>query len=771
MDLLELLVRVAGWIFWLAGAAAVGSAGASMLYLALGDRDRAVTLFKGSMAAILVAAFGQNILLSVIASLGGWSTWSAQAGQVAGHPGAGTAIYVMAFILLLLAAVNLARGHVAEGGWMIIGSVLALAVVVFATQAFSTTVIQYGGGPLLVEARTDKLFYEPAPRDGVILYVTVRASGLAVDKVNVTVDWGDGTRSKQEVPVGKETIICAPPPSSILGGTCWKKLYYVSGDEAQRGTFFTINVNATYKNLLRGGNSVVVYVRELPGLPFPFSGLSSYVNTVLSTISGGMLDANKLLYSPVFKLDGPEGAWYSRVLTLAVMVLPVFMLFRIAPGLAYDPGRAIVDGFRDAALAVVAMLLIPHAYNVTANALNTFTDGIGGSAGATLIAQLAGSALAWGALFILISLASPGAGFIGGTLILAVAFVAILGTVRWFLLQAIVIASPLLVLAWLHRALRGAASQLYGMAGSMMLAGPITALFLLLIAGAFLEGNILKTAGGSFALSLAGIFIVGFLPQILSFLAVTGLERMAAARIEAAATRAVPQMGRAVATGAVRGVATAGAAGYAALAGAAPRVRLARPLVDAMRSAGAMVGKARATVSKALTGIQHGIEDRVARLTAMVESGRKIRALEGVKARLQEIGSIRSPRARRREAGELAVRLGELADEGILSREQYAELLEHLEDPAEAVKAVDRMIEETEEAAQEYEQLDEYRKQKLKADLALLRITAQPISKGIENARKSTRELEERALRKIGLISGRGPEMRGRGKGRIKGER
>jgi hypothetical protein len=76
------------------------------------------------------------------------------------------------------------------------------------------------------------------------------------------------------------------------------------------------------------------------------------------------------------------------------------------------------------------------------------------------------------------------------------------------------------------------------------------------------------------------------------------------------------------------------------------------------------------------------------------------------------------------------------------------------------------MIEETEEAAQEYEQLDEYRKQKLKADLALLRITARPISKGIENARKSTRELEERALRKIGLISGRGPEMRGWGKGR-----
>ncbi|MCC5990173.1 MAG: hypothetical protein LM558_01500, partial [Thermosphaera sp.] len=497
-----------------------------------------------------------------------------------------------------------------------------------------------------VEARTDKLFYEPAPRDGVVLYVTVRASGLAVDKVNVTVDWGDGTRSYQVVPVGKETIICAPPPPSpittiadlISGGTCWKKLYYVSGDEARRGVFFTISVNATYKNLLRGSNSVVIYVRELPGLPFPFSGLSGYVNTVLSLLSGGMLDANRLLYSPVFRLDGPEGAWYNRTLTLAVMLLPVFMLFRIAPGLAYDPGRAIVDGFRDVALAVIAMMLIPHAYNVTANALNTFTDGIGGSTGATIIAQLAGSAIAWGGLFILISLASPGAGFIGGALLMAVALVAILGIVRWFLLQAIVIASPLLVLAWLHPTLRGAANQFYNMVGAMMLAGPVTALFLLLFAGAFFEGNILKVAGGSFALSLAGIFVVGFIPQVLSFLFVTGLERIVAARIEATATRAVPQMGKAVLAGGARGLATgATMAGKVAYA----RAMRVKPIADAMRAGGVMVGKARETLSRAVTGLQKGLENRVARVKSrFTGASARLGALTSLKKGYKELHEL-----------------------------------------------------------------------------------------------------------------------------------
>ena len=765
VDLVELLVRVSGWIYWLAWAAALGSAGASFLFMALGDRDRAATLFKGSIAAILVAAFGQTILLSVIGVLGGWSEWSAQAEQVTRYSGAGTIVYVLAFILLLLAAINLARGRVEEGGWMIVGSVLALALVVFAAQAFNTTVMAYGGGPLLVEARTDKLFYEPAPRNGVVLYVTVRASGLAVDKVNVTVDWGDGTRSYQVVPVGKETIICAPPPPSpittiadlISGGTCWKKLYYVSGDEARRGVFFTISVNATYKNLLRGSNSVVIYVRELPGLPFPFSGLSGYVNTVLSLLSGGMLDANRLLYSPVFRLDGPEGAWYNRTLTLAVMLLPVFMLFRIAPGLAYDPGRAIVDGFRDAALAVIAMMLIPHAYNVTANALNTFTDGIGGSTGATIIAQLAGSAIAWGGLFILISLASPGAGFIGVALLLAVALVAILGVVRWFLLQAIVIASPLLVLAWLHPTLRGVANQFYNMVGAMMLAGPVTALFLLLFAGAFFEGNMLKVAGGSFALSLAGIFVVGFVPQVLSFLFVTGLERMVAARIEATATRAVPQMGKAVLAGGARGLATgATMAGRAAYAQA---IRV-KPLADAMRAGGVMVGKARETASRALANAQKWFEGRVRRASESYERARA--RLEALRELREKLGKYASAPEGTRESIKMAteIQLHKMKTGGLITREEYEQFMEGLEDPGKTIETLDRMMED-----------EEYKVQVRKADLDLVNSTLGRLAGIVEKIRsipQTIRQHRNRILAQLGPAGRQEEEEEGRRKQTIR---
>jgi carbon starvation protein len=460
VDALELLGRVAGWVFWLAGAAAVGSAGLSMLYLALGDRDRAVTLFKGSMAAILVAAFGQAILLSVIGTLGGWQLWSAQAGQVTRYPEAGTVVYVLAFIMLLLTAVNLARGRVEEGGWMIVGSVLILALVVFAANAFNNTVVAYGGGPLLVEARTDKAMYEPGQE--VFLYVTVRASGLAINKVNLTVDWGDGSRpTEKEAPVGREVKICYE--EGERRDEYDNPYYYCEGKKynlrrGEESSFYTIEVKAEARaggRQLTGSTYVTVYVRKLPGLAFPFSVLGGFLSWLMNLLTGGTVDPTRLFYAPVFRFEGPEGQWYKTVLTASIALLPIFLLFRIAPGLAYEPGRAIVDGFRDAAFAVVAMILIPHAYNVTAGALNTFVEMLMGPAGSAIVSQMAGTAIAWAVIFMVVSLVSPGVGFLGTAILMTILMVAALASLRWFILLTAVSISPFLVLAWLHPYLRG----------------------------------------------------------------------------------------------------------------------------------------------------------------------------------------------------------------------------------------------------------------------------------------------------------------------------
>jgi chromosome segregation ATPase len=74
--------------------------------------------------------------------------------------------------------------------------------------------------------------------------------------------------------------------------------------------------------------------------------------------------------------------------------------------------------------------------------------------------------------------------------------------------------------------------------------------------------------------------------------------------------KGAPQVGKAALVGSARGLATgAVAAGRAAYAQA---VRV-KPIADRMRAGGVMVGRARETLSRAVTGLQKGLENRMAR--------------------------------------------------------------------------------------------------------------------------------------------------------------
>jgi chromosome segregation ATPase len=264
----------------------------------------------------------------------------------------------------------------------------------------------------------------------------------------------------------------------------------------------------------------------------------------------------------------------------------------------------------------------------------------------------------------------------------------------------------------------------------------------LLFAKIMLGDNPLQQLGASFVLSWLGIFIVGMLPQILSGLAVSGLERTVAGRLEAQAMRGAPQVGKAVLAGSARGLATgaavAGRAGYAQ----AMRVK---PIADVMRAGGVMVGRARATLSQAVSGLQRGLEGRLARDETKF-SGTKARldALTRLKKGFQEYGDLkqRTEDARLRladalqyyqhglgpeEQGEpenmaglalarmeydtleearaerepqlkeaLRETLEEYEESNLIARTEYRQLKTGLEAPQLAIKALDKMIEEQE---------------------------------------------------------------------------
>ncbi|MCC5990868.1 MAG: hypothetical protein LM558_05125, partial [Thermosphaera sp.] len=447
--------------------------------------------------------------------------------------------------------------------------------------------------------------------------------------------------------VGREVLVCYREGVDLYGiPSCEGKTYGLRrGEEA---SFYTIGVKAVAQaggSQLTGGTYVTVYVRELPGLAFPFSVLGGFISWLMNLLTGGTLDPTRLFYAPVFRLDGPEGEWYRTVLTASIALLPIFILFRIAPGLAYEPGRAVVDGFRDAAFAVIAMILIPHAYNVTAGALNTFTEMLMGPAGAAIVSQMAGTAIAWAIVFMVVSLVSPGVGFLGTLILITVLLIAALSTLRWFLLLAVVSISPFLVLAWLHPYLRGAVDNFKGLVGVMLVTGPVAAMFTLLFSKVMLGDNPLQQFLSSFAMSWLGVFIVGLLPQVVSGLAVTSLGGTIASRLESTVRSGAPQVSRAVLAGSARGlVAGATVAGTAAYA----RAMRVKPIADRMRAAGVMVGKAREGLSRAVERVRRGVGERVSQaaerartLAGMVrQSERRQEALGNLRGGVEEVARL-----------------------------------------------------------------------------------------------------------------------------------
>jgi hypothetical protein len=257
-----------------------------------------------------------------------------------------------------------------------------------------------------------------------------------------------------------------------------------------------------------------------------------------------------------------------------------------------------------------------------------------GPAGAAIVSQMAGTAVAWAAVFLVVSLVSPGVGFLGTLILMTILMVGALATLRWFILLALVSISPFLILAWLHPYLRGAVDATKGLAGAMLVAGPVAAMFTLLFTKVVLGENILQQLAGSFALSWLGVFVVGLLPQLVSGLAVSGLGSTLSYRLESAVREGAPQVGKAALAGSFKGLAAgATVAGRAAYAQA---VRV-KPIADVMRAGGTMVGKARATLSQAAAGLQRRLEGRVAMdETRFTDTAARLGALTSLKKSFEE---------------------------------------------------------------------------------------------------------------------------------------
>jgi hypothetical protein len=210
-----------------------------------------------------------------------------------------------------------------------------------------------------------------------------------------------------------------------------------------------------------------------------------------------------------------------------------------------------------------------------------------------------------------------------------------------------------------------------------------------------------------------------------------------AGRLEAKATQGAPQVGKAITAAGARGlVAGATAAGTAAYAKA---VRV-KPIADVMRAGGAMIGKARETLSRAATGLQKRLEGRMAQDETR---------FGGAKARLDALTNLKKGYE---EYSELSQRAGDAYNRLIDIQQYFNELgPEEQQDPekmlplALARMEYDALVEaRAEKEEQLREQLREhYEKNLIKGDeLRLLKSALRTPQLGVGALKKTIEEQE-----------------------------
>jgi carbon starvation protein len=457
------------WGLWIGWAVAIGSFTVGVIRRALG-REGYERLLAGSLAGILVLAFGWGLVQAIYG------------GAVPGVP-YGWVFYAVSGALLVTSSIYLALGR-AEGASHLVAALLVVGLGFFAAS-IASGVNTGPGGQLSVSVYPSDTMIE----SGKQLVLKVRVDGGS-PPYSVTIDWGDGS-----------------PPSggSIQSEGEWSKTYSIPDDKPTAS--FPVRVTAVDSEGRTGWNtfSITVQNKEWCPLGWPFGFFCGFYRLVSSILPA--LDVQKLVECPLFPMDegSPIHKIYTMILGVSMSALGLFLAFNLVWRVAGEEGLlGIADSIKDAVVVVALALLAPYVYNATAQALNTISYSLIGDIDVGwvltwIFAQL-GIAIAIG--YFVPFIANYGV-FLAITLFLASLTV----YVRYILILTLIAASPLLAVSYLHPGLRSMARHAASLLAGLMIAGPIAAVFMVILS---------KTIPGqNIVFGILYPLIVGTLPTVL----------------------------------------------------------------------------------------------------------------------------------------------------------------------------------------------------------------------------------------------------------------
>jgi carbon starvation protein len=525
---------IVSWILWLATASGVAAILTGVALSAVGRVERGRLLTSGGLAAVLLAVFSWGLLTSLYPTPPTTEySWT---------------LYALAGATLGVAGVYLALGRFEEG---VSGAVAALLVVGVGVLAgvLASGLHQGAVGALTVNLQPSTTSLQP----GQELALGVAVYGTR-NPVRLNVSWGDGTYTMDTVEPGRLYS--------------YSHSYSIPSSEPAATYSILVEAVDAQDPGVWGRNAVAVVVQNQGYCPlgWPFSTLCGLYRLVSYAIPA--LDLQKLVACPLLPADPADPVYgvYQLVLQVAVGGLGLFLAFAVVwSAVSRESVVALPESLRDAVVAVALALLAPYAYNATAQVLNLISY--------QLIARVdVGWVLAWillqVALGVVLGYFVPFAANYAAFLAVSLFLASVAVYVRYVLILALATASPLLAVAWLHPGLRGAVRHAVSLLAGLMLAGPLAAVFLVVLNAV--------VPGRDVVFGLLFPLIVGVLPTVLGALGGAGILTHTAGAV----VGGVRQLSTAVAGVVQRvrgGTATAAAvAEVPAVAGTAPaRLRLA----------------------------------------------------------------------------------------------------------------------------------------------------------------------------------------------------
>ncbi|ADV64781.1 PKD domain-containing protein [Desulfurococcus mucosus] len=461
----SLLLGYVDWVLWASSTAVIVL---SVVRHASGSRD-AGRWFLAGLTGLLIAGFAD----AVVNALYGGDT------GILGSLPYGWVFPAASLGLTLTGGLYIVSGRLEEGVWQVLGGLLVVGLGLMA--------LYLAGGRV---GGLDRVLYVYvwSSRQG---YFTGEAVNISVavsppvDTVEYVVSWGDGV------------------VEHYTGGAAVNLSHVYASSGA-----YTVVINASGGGLT-GFNSLALSISDKPWTPpWPFdivvSPVAGFFNSLWQALTTPF-NLQLLTTSPRLEEGSPEWGLYTAVLDASLTGLGFFLALRLIQAAVNGDARGFIDSVKEALVAVLLSLTAPYIYNASVDILNALSMRI--VQGVDPMPSIA-SALTLISTGVILGFFIPAAAHLAALLTLILAATAALVAVRHWLTLSIAASTPLLAVAYLHPGLRGAVNRVIGLWSGLVLAGPLSAVFM----------KTWSLQVGGLGQAVTGLLVYAMLPNIMGLL-------------------------------------------------------------------------------------------------------------------------------------------------------------------------------------------------------------------------------------------------------------